>query len=170
MECKGKHPGFSAHGISKNRNQLVRTAALSFLETGDPFFIDNPDALQIMLFFDEFTAVNLVGHQVKNYKIAGTVSVVIADNLGAHGIGGYMESFTTLRNCRFCFIDKHHMQTKYDCSNFNMRTPEMYNDQARLVQDDPTLASVYGIKRSSTLNKLSHFHVVGKMSSDIEHD
>ncbi|CAC5384745.1 unnamed protein product [Mytilus coruscus] len=103
--------------------------------------------------FLETNGITVSKHNI-DHHFYGTVSVVIADNLGAHGIGGYMESFTTLGNCRFCFIDKHHMQTKYDCSNFNMRTPEMYNNQARLVQADPTLASVYGIKRSSTLNKL----------------
>ncbi|XP_071153109.1 uncharacterized protein [Mytilus edulis] len=221
----------------KSTDGILRDFCDGNIYSTNQFFIDNPDALQIMLFFDEFTAVNPLGHQVKNYKIAGfymllgnlppkfrsqlhciqlvalchsttlkhngfekildplindlqsletngitvskhnvdhhfygTVSVVIADNLGAHGIGGYMESFTTLRNCRFCFIDKHHMQTKHDCSNFHMRTPEMYNNQARLVQADPALASVYGIKRSSTLNKLGHFHVVGGMPSDIAHD
>lgn len=40
-------------------------------------------------------------------------SVVIANNLGAQSLGGFMESFTTLRNCRFCFIIKADMQRKF---------------------------------------------------------
>lgn len=221
----------------KSTDGILRDFCDGDFYSKNPFFNDNPNALQIMLFFDEFTAVNPLGHQVKNYKIAGfymllgnlppkfrsqlhciqlvalchattlkqngfekileplisdlqvletdgmtvsknnvdhhlygTINVVIADNLGAHGIGGFMESFTTLRNCRFCFIDKNHMQTKHDCSNLNMRTAEMYDNQARLVQADPNISNVYGIKFSSPLNNLSHYHVVSGMPPDIAHD
>lgn len=56
------------------------------------------------------------------YHLFGTVSVIIADNLDAHSILGFMESFTTLRNCMFCFIIKEEMREKNDCENFNMRT------------------------------------------------
>lgn len=199
-------------------------------------FHNNPSALQIMLFFDEFTAVNPLGHQLKNYKIGGfymllgnlppkyrsqlyciqlvalcmsstikkngyakiieplindiqtletegiivskgnvhhrlfgTVSVVVADNLGAHSLGGFMESFNTLRNCRFCFISKEEMKTKFDCHNLNLRTVQMYNDQARLTQTDPTLCSVYGVKNNSPLNSLQHYHVINGMPSDLVH-
>jgi hypothetical protein len=37
------------------------------------------------------------------YKFYGTVSVLIADNLAAHGLEGFQECFNCLRNCRFCF-------------------------------------------------------------------
>lgn len=48
-----------------------------------------------------------------DHTLFGTVSVVIANNLGAQSLGGFMESFTTLRNCRFCFIIKADMQRKF---------------------------------------------------------
>lgn len=47
-----------------------------------------------------------------DHTLFGTVSV-IANNLGAQNLGGFMESFTTLRNCRFCFIIKADMQRKF---------------------------------------------------------
>ena len=59
------------------------------------------------------------------YTFFGTVSVVVADNLGAHSKGGFMESFNTLRRCRFCFITKEEIKRKYDCDNFNLWTGEM---------------------------------------------
>lgn len=221
----------------KSTDGILRDFCDGDIYSANPLFRENPNAIQIMLFFDEFTAANPLGHQVKNYKIAGfymllgnlppkfrsqlhciqlvalcqssllkrngfskileplindlkllendgivvskdqidhrllgTVSVVIADNLGAHGLGGFMESFTTLRNCRFCFIDKHHMQNKLDCQNLHMRTVQMYNAQTRIVEDDPSLCSVYGVKFSSPLNELRHFHVISGMPSDIAHD
>lgn len=221
----------------KSTDGILRDFCDGDIYSANPLFRENPNAIQIMLFFDEFTAANPLGHQVKNYKIAGfymllgnlppkfrsqlhciqlvalcqssllkrngfskileplindlkllendgivvskdqidhrllgTVSVVIADNLGAHGLGGFMESFTTLRNCWFCFIDKHHMQNKLDCQNLHMRTVQMCNAQTRIVEDDPSLCSVYGVKFSSPLNELRHFHVISGMPSDIAHD
>ena len=41
--------------------------------------------------------VYLLGRCVK-----GTVQVVLADNLGAHSIAGFNESFTAGHICRFC--------------------------------------------------------------------
>lgn len=32
----------------------------------------------------------------------GTLGLVLADNLGSNGIGGFMESFSAMRPCRFC--------------------------------------------------------------------
>lgn len=32
-------------------------------------FANDPNEIQIMFFFDEFTAVNPLGHQIKNYKV-----------------------------------------------------------------------------------------------------
>jgi hypothetical protein len=40
------------------------------------------------------------GHCVQ--WMEGTISLVLADNLGSNGIGGFMESFSAQRPCRFC--------------------------------------------------------------------
>ena len=32
----------------------------------------------------------------------GTLSLVLEDNLGSNSIGGFMESFSATRPCRFC--------------------------------------------------------------------
>ncbi|CAC5390282.1 unnamed protein product [Mytilus coruscus] len=130
-------------------------------------FSSGHTALQIIFYFDEFTASNPIGHKVKNFKIGafymtlgnippkyrsqlytiqlvalcmssllkthgfkevlqplfydlklleteeitiiksdgdhkfyGSLSVVLADNLGAHGIGGFLKSISCLRSCR----------------------------------------------------------------------
>ncbi|CAC5426219.1 unnamed protein product [Mytilus coruscus] len=203
----------------------------------NPLFRDDHKALQVTLFFDEFTATNPLGHQIKNYKIGGfymllgnlppkfrsklyviqlvvlclsscikkngfenileplnndlqtlerdgividkadgqhrffgTVSVVVADNLGAHGLGGFLESFTTLTNCRYCFVSREDMQIVFESDMFNMRTQEMYDEQVRLVQAHPELSSLYGVKRNSPLNSLDFYHVINGMPPDLAHD
>lgn len=51
--------------------------------------------------------VSQVGQFVK-----GSVQCVIADNLGAHAIGGFVESFSSGSVCRYCTGDKSEFQTK----------------------------------------------------------
>ncbi|KAG1673824.1 hypothetical protein GQR58_015387 [Nymphon striatum] len=56
-------------------------------------------------------------------------SVVSADNLGAHSIGGFLELFNCLRNCRFCFTPRETMQTSMNCSDLPMRSVAMHTAQ-----------------------------------------
>ena len=53
---------------------------------------------------------------------------------------------------------------------FQLRTCEMHNRHCQLVAGDPTLSSVYGVKRSSILNKSRYFHVTDGLDLDIMHD
>ncbi|XP_071138269.1 uncharacterized protein [Mytilus edulis] len=200
-------------------------------------FSSDHTALQIIFYFDEFTASNPIGHKVKNFKIGafymtlgnippkyrsqlytiqlvalcmssllkthgfkevlqpliydlklletegititksdgdhkfyGSLSVVLADNLGAHGIGGFLESFSCLRNCRFCFVTRDNMQTQLNCDDFNLRTEEMHSAQLKNLERDSSLSSVYGVKGDSPLNSLEYFHVTQGLPSDLAHD
>lgn len=44
--------------------------------------------------------------------IEGSLSLVLADNLGSNSIGGFMESFSATRPCRFCMGLLDEFQTK----------------------------------------------------------
>lgn len=46
----------------------------------------------------------------------------------------------------------------------------MHTEQVRLVENDYSLAPVYGIKGTSCLNELHNFHSMNGMPSDIAHD
>ena len=47
----------------------------------------------------------------------GSIGPFSADNLGAHSLGGFMESFSSLRICRFCMATRGDIQTKvHTCS------------------------------------------------------
>ncbi|KAJ8021238.1 hypothetical protein HOLleu_38381 [Holothuria leucospilota] len=54
----------------------------------------------------DLVQLETVGIQITTDKVTeifrGSVTMVVADNLGSHGIGGFNESFTGFRICRFC--------------------------------------------------------------------
>jgi hypothetical protein len=104
------------------------------------------------------------------YKFYGTVSVLIADNLAAHGLEGFQKCFNCLRNCRFCFVTQQKMQQITICNGFRMRSIEMHNAQLQNIALDETISSIYGVMFDSVLNKLDHFHIITGMPSDLAHD
>lgn len=104
------------------------------------------------------------------YNFKGTVSYMSADNLAAHGVGGFVESFSGFRISRFCMATSESIKTCLSVDSCEMRTQDSYNAQASLVSGDSSLSSVYGIKENSPLNKLNHYHVIGGLPSDISHD
>ena len=60
--------------------------------------------------------------------VKGSVQCVIADNLGAHGIAGFVESFSWGSVCRFCTGDKSEFQTKDVKSGaFQLRTRDVHD-------------------------------------------
>lgn len=62
------------------------------------------------------------------------------------------------------------MRQKHACKNLNMRTIEMYSEQVALVENDRSLANVYGLKANCPLNVLDNFHCITGLPSDIAHD
>lgn len=62
------------------------------------------------------------------------------------------------------------MRQKHDSENFYMRTIEMYSEQVALVENDRSLANVYGLKANCPLNVLDNFHCITGLPSDIAHD
>jgi len=200
-------------------------------------FSTDEQALQIILYYDDFCPINPLGHRAKKYKIAGfyfmlgniepkhrsklhsihlaavcfsaslktygfskilqplindlitlndrgvtvvrpegefcfkgSLLFVVADNLAAHGIGGFMESFSSMHPCRFCLISKSSLQTAPCSGSSCLRTPDTYSSQLQRVLRNKHLGKVYGIKENSCLNSIPNFHVVGGLPSDIMHD
>lgn len=104
------------------------------------------------------------------YNFKGTVSYMSADNLAAHGVGGFIESFSGFRISRFCMATSEGIKNCLSVDLCDMRTKDSYNAQVSSVSGDSSLCSVYGIKECSPLNKLNHYHVIDGLPSDISHD
>lgn len=102
----------------------------------------------------------------------GTVLFVAADNLAAHSLGGFFESFTVTQVCRFCMAKREEIQDKEVRTGFfQKRTREIHDKQVQDVSQDSTKAQEYGVKRSCPLTQsLQHFHVVEGFPPDLLHD
>lgn len=103
-------------------------------------------------------------------NIKGTVQFVSADNLGAHGLAGFVENFSGEYVCRFCTGRFSDFQTKpVVSSDFILRSKESHKEHVKCAEDSgkPCL----GVKRACVLTKnLSYFDVTTGYPPDILHD
>lgn len=102
--------------------------------------------------------------------VKGTVQCLIADNLGAHAMGGFVESFSGGSICRFCTGERSEFQIKDVSSGaFLLRTRDIHANHALSAQESETICC--GVKKQCVLTEhLSHFHVNTGYPPDILHD
>ena len=67
-------------------------------------------------------------------SILSTIFVVTGNNLGSHYIGGFLESFSGFRICRFCMATKDQIQDCFDIDQYLPQIEESYNSQLALVE------------------------------------
>ena len=102
--------------------------------------------------------------------VKGTVMCVAADNLGAHGLAGFVQSFSRNYICRFCLCTSDEMQSKeVSDGEFSKRTRPCHDLHVQTAMQG---ADAYlGVKAECALSKtLQHFHPVDGFPPDILHD
>lgn len=104
--------------------------------------------------------------------VKGTVLYVAADNLAAHSLAGFFESFAVDKFCRFYLAKRSDIQaTEVSSGSFEPRTKENHNQHVLEVCRDPSLAKQCGVKGECVLtSSLLHFHAVHGYPPDILHD
>jgi hypothetical protein len=106
--------------------------------------------------------------------VQGTLSAVIADNLGSHQIGCFKIGFSKgFRKCRFCLAVDDDIQCYFRDNQFIARDKiqhDQHCDGLSLESIKEHLERLYGITGTSILNELSHFHVIGGLPPDVIHD
>ena len=103
-------------------------------------------------------------------NVKGTILYVAADNLAAHSLGGFQESFNVDKFCRFCLVNREEIQAcDVRSGNFVLRSPELY-DRAVNVLKQSEVVSVDGVKRDCPLNRLKGFHACQGFPPDFLHD
>ncbi|XP_054592203.1 uncharacterized protein [Nothobranchius furzeri] len=109
--------------------------------------------------------VPLLGESVK-----GTLFSVVADNLGAHSVAGFLQSFSVEYYCRFCIGKNKDIQLYSVASGaFPQRTKELH--QVHVQQAQETGTGCFGVKRECIFTKnLTHFHVIFGYPPDLAHD
>lgn len=103
----------------------------------------------------------------------GALMVFLADNLAAHELGGFKESFSFARRiCRSCLADKDSLKHFFRECEFEVRTPETHAEHCKLLEGPNGAANSteYGINRVPLLESVSNFSVVEGMPHDIMHD
>lgn len=105
-------------------------------------------------------------------NIRGTVYCVAADNLGAHSLGGLVDSFTGPYVCRFCLGQcSEYSQKEVRSGEFQPRTEQAHALHIKAVEEDPTLHDCFGVKKGGPLTKkLKYFSFVRGYPPDILHD
>ena len=102
--------------------------------------------------------------------LKGSLAYVSADNLGAHTLGCFNESFSpnVERICRFCMASSVDVQD-LNKTDFCIRHPEMHAQQIQMLNEGAAQQSTYGVKGDSPLHTLQYYHVTTGMPPDIAH-
>lgn len=82
--------------------------------------------------------------------VKGTVFSVVADNLGAHSIGGFVENFSSSHFCHFCIRDSSQIQ-EHDVREgmFPLRTKSNHTEHVKAALSDTSKAHHFGVKKDS---------------------
>ncbi|XP_028418114.1 uncharacterized protein LOC114543241 [Dendronephthya gigantea] len=104
-------------------------------------------------------------------NFCGSIVYTSADNLGAQQLGGFKESCSAHRPCRYCLATAEEMKSKFHEKDFVLRTKEDYKDQINQVETyGEHFSKTYGLNRRSILNESDYYHVIGGLPPDIMHD
>lgn len=103
--------------------------------------------------------------------IRGTVLFVAADNLAAHGLAGFVQSFQGHYFCRFCCCTADQRQTsEVSEGDFRMRTKDCHDLHVQNVVQGENVTH-FGVTSECALSKaLQHFHPITGFPPDILHD
>lgn len=104
-------------------------------------------------------------------SVTGTLLYVSSDNLGAHSLAGFQESFSAGKVCRFCLADRENIQDyEVKSGKFPLRTQESLDNCLSELQQNERLTIVDGVKQGCALNKLSYFQTARGFPPDLLHD
>lgn len=116
------------------------------------------------LMFLEKEGITLVLNS-ENIQIYFKLTLIIGDNLGLHGILGFVESFSADVCCRFCTVSKN-----VSCKLCTEDISILHNKDNYAENITRNNSSSTGIKDKCAFNVLNSFHVVENYSVDIMHD
>ena len=112
-----------------------------------------------------------IAFEGRNHIFRGTVTMVVADNLALHALGGFFCNFNTVKKfCRFCNVSKQGQKEQPMRKDWKLRTRAGYDSNITQLVDNPEIVPAYRIKSNSCLNELSYFHAAEGLPPDLAHD
>ena len=110
----------------------------------------------------------------ESLMMRGRVELLVGDNLALHQLAGYFCSFQgTRRVCRMCHATSEDLRTKFEESDFTLRTSTEYDAEIRVLEEenyDPEMCKVFAIRNKCCLSELPSFHPIERISVDVTHD
>lgn len=157
--------------LSKNNNMyLVSLCETTNLKQEDTH-IDDVSALII----EEIRQLETTGINVGGQTIKGSLVHVSADNLGANGIFGFVESFNS-SFCRYCETTKKSSESTTKENPNILRTKQSYSEcviaAKKFVESGKKIdfKTTKGVKRYSIFNNLQYYNIIDNSTFDIMHD
>lgn len=112
--------------------------------------------------------------QLPDRRMPVGIKCVCGDNLGAHQLAGFQESFSKgNRPCRFCRAKNDDFNLKTSLSQLSLRTTEEYEAQIKALEEcgfDAELCKAFGIKQKCPLSQIDGFDVTNAFPPDVAHD
>ena len=107
---------------------------------------------------DDLKIIENDGIKIGKKYLKGSVVCISGDNLGSHGLSGFMENFSTAKYwCRFCTITKDEFHSEnYFLKICKSRSVDSYKEALR---NKGTKNDYEGIKFNSKFNELKYYHV-----------
>ncbi|KAF7647295.1 hypothetical protein LDENG_00174680 [Lucifuga dentata] len=148
----------------------VHLTALFYTEDLKTYGFDNiPKPL-----IDDLKILETEGIQLPfiEQPLFGSVIQVTGGNLALNTTLGFVESFSATHWCRFCLTCKKDIQSVYteDYPGLILHSVEIYNEHCKALNEDSSLSSVFGVKKSCVLNSLKYFHSANNFAVDVMHD
>ncbi|CAM4786483.1 unnamed protein product [Rotaria magnacalcarata] len=105
-----------------------------------------------------------------NSQIYFTFTTMAADNLAAHEVGGFQQSFSSGYICRRCLITYENRLIPLTDVHFVRRAANQHQRVLQSLENNPQIKSICGIVGPSPLNDLRNFNSSSSLPGDVMHD
>ncbi|CAF1964375.1 unnamed protein product [Rotaria magnacalcarata] len=97
-------------------------------------------------------------------------STIAADNLAAHELAGFQQTFSSGYFCRRCLVTYENRLLPLTDVHFIQRTHLQYNKYLNSLENDLQMKSKFGVVGPSPLNGLQNFDPTSSFPGDLMHD
>ncbi|CAF4141942.1 unnamed protein product, partial [Adineta steineri] len=107
---------------------------------------------------------------INGRSIMFSFSTMVADNLGAHQIGGFQSSFSSGHICRRCFIEHSDLRLPMTQTRPDIRTSTYHDALIVQINSNFNKSPIMGVVRQSPIYNLDGFHPIMSLPADLMHD
>ena len=105
-----------------------------------------------------------------NSRIYFTFTTMTGDNLAAHEVGGFQQTFSSGYICRRCLIHYENRLIPLTDVHFVRRADVQHQRILTSLENNPQIKSIFGVVGPSPLNDLRNFDSSSSLPSDVMHD